>query len=353
MKTIIEKTKNAKIKPDVKTVSFGNTFTDHMMIVDYKEGKGWFNSRIVPYAPIEIDPAATVFHYATEVFEGMKAYKTPTGEIQLFRHEENIKRMNNSAKRMALPEMDEDLMLQFIKEFVKVEEDWVPEDFGTSLYLRPFLFANDPSLSLHPTKQATFMIIASPVGNYFPNGLKPVPVMVEMNDVRAVRGGTGFAKCGGNYAGAMRASENAESLGFSQVLWIDGVERKYVEEAGGMNVMFKINGEIVTPELNGSVLPGITRKSAIEIFKSKGYKVSERLISLDELLEDAKTGALEEALMCGTAAVVCPIGEIAYGDTKFAINNGEIGKATQLLYDTLTGIQWGKIKDVFGFTEKL
>jgi len=221
------------------------------------------------------------------------------------------------------------------------------------LYLRPFMFGNDESLGVHAVHHATFMIIASPVGSYYKEGINPVKIMIEADDVRAVRGGTGYAKCGGNYAASNRAGAKAEAKGYSQVLWLDGVERKYIEEVGAMNVMFKINGEIVTPALTGSILPGITRKSCIEVLKDKGYKVSERLISVDELGEALKNGKLEEAWGCGTAAVVSPIGELCYKDVKYPINNGEIGEVTQMLYDTLTGIQWGKISDSYGWTHEI
>ena len=343
----IQRVSTPKEKVDATKVPFGTYFTDHMFLMDYETGKGWFNARIVPYGKLAFDAAATVYHYATEIFEGLKAYRTPEGNVQLFRPIENVRRMNNSASRMSLPQMDEDMMLEALLKFVSFEKDWVPDKPGTSLYLRPFLVAVDPCLSLHPVHQCVFCIIACPVGSYFPNGLKPVPILIEEHDVRAVRGGTGYAKCGGNYAGAMRASDRAEAKGFSQVLWIDGVERKYVEEAGGMNVMFQINGEIVTPELNGSVLPGITRKSCIEVMRGWGMKVAERLLSLDELLDACKTGALEEAWCCGTAAVIAPIGELAYGDARYIVNNNQIGRTTRRLYDEITGIQWGLVPDKY------
>lgn len=345
----IVKTQSPKAKPDMATVPFGTYFSDHMFLMDYSIDKGWYDPRIVPYAPLEVEPCSTIMQYASEVFEGLKASRTPEGKVQLFRPDENAKRMNNSAERMALPKIDVDEMVGYMKKFVEVEKDWVPSDPGTSLYLRPFIYADDPCLSLHPYHKAVFCIIACPVGNYFPDGMKPAPILIEKDDVRAVRGGTGFAKCGGNYAGAMHAGERAEKNGFSQVLWIDGVERKYVEEAGGMNVMFKINGEIVTPELNGSVLPGITRKSSLEIVKDWGMKATERLITVEELIKDAESGALEEAWMVGTAAVVCPIGELAYEDKRCVINGGKIGEVTNKLYEDLTAIQWGRVPDRYGW----
>lgn len=243
--------------------------------------------------------------------------------------------------------------MQALTTFVSLEQDWTPSDFGTSLYLRPFMFGNDENLGVHSVKHATFMIIASPVGSYYKEGINPVKIMIESDDVRAVRGGTGYIKCGGNYAASNRAGKKAEEKGYSQVLWLDGVERKYIEEVGAMNVMFKIDGEVVTPALTGSILPGITRKSCLEILRNEGYKVSERLLSVDELGEALKNGKLEEAWGCGTAAVVSPIGELCYKDEKFIINDGKIGEVTQHLYDTLTGIQWGKSEDTYGWTVEL
>ena len=253
----------------------------------------------------------------------------------------------------ALRQIPEDLALEVLTKFVSFEQDWVPSANGTSLYIRPFMFGNDESLGVHSVKNATFMIITSPVGSYYKEGINPVKIMIESDDVRAVRGGTGEAKCGGNYAASNRAGERAEQMGYSQVLWLDGVERKYIEEVGAMNVMFKINGEVVTPMLAGSILPGITRKSILELLKKEGIHAVERLISIDELVEAMENGTLEEAWGCGTAAVVSPIGELCYNGKKYAVNGGKIGELTQHLYDTLTGIQWGKIEDTFGWTYSL
>ncbi|MBQ6718285.1 MAG: branched-chain amino acid aminotransferase [Clostridia bacterium] len=342
-----------KEKPDSSTLGFGKIFTDYMFMMDYSREEGWHDARIVPFAPISLHPASTVLHYGSEIFEGLKAYRTGNGTVQLFRPMENIRRMNTSAERLCLPQIPEDLALQVLTEFVRVEQDWTPAADGTSLYLRPFMFGNDETLGVHAVHNATYVIIASPVGSYYKEGINPVKIMIEDEDVRAVRGGTGYAKCGGNYAASNRAGERAEQKGYSQVLWLDGVERKYIEEVGAMNVMFKIGDEIVTPMLSGSILPGITRKSCLEVLRSKGYKVSERLLSIDELAKAMEDGTLKEAWGCGTAAVISPIGELCYKDTKYAVNNGEIGEVTQMLYDTLTGIQWGKIEDEFNWTYKL
>ena len=345
----ITKTACPKEKPESSTLGFGKFFTDHMFIMDYSREKGWYDARIVPFGPFEIHPASTVLHYGSEIFEGLKAYRRADGKVQMFRPIENIRRMNSSAERLCLPQIDEDMAMEILKTFVKCEEDWTPSAPGTSLYLRPFMYGNDETLGVHAVHNARFMIIASPVGSYYKEGINPVKIMIEDQDVRAVRGGTGYAKCGGNYAASNRAGERAEQNGYSQVLWLDGVERKYIEEVGAMNVMFKINGEIVTPALTGSILPGITRKSCIEVLKNEGYKVTERLISIDELEAAMADGTLEEAWGCGTAAVVSPIGELSYKGEIFIVNKGKIGEVTQKLYDTLTGIQWGKVEDKFGW----
>ena len=349
----ITKTSCPKEKPDSSTLGFGKIFTDHMYMMDWNAEKGWYNARIVPFENISLHPASTVLHYGSEIFEGLKAYRRKDGKVQMFRPIENIRRMNNSADRLCLPSIPEEDAMQALTTFVELEKDWTPSAPGTSLYLRPFMFGNDETLGVHAVKNATFIIIASPVGSYYKEGINPVKIMIEDEDVRAVRGGTGYAKCGGNYAASNRAGERAEKKGYSQVLWLDGVERKYIEEVGAMNVMFKINGEIVTPMLSGSILPGITRKSCIEVLKSEGYTVNERLLSIDELSKAMEDGTLEEAWGCGTAAVVSPIGELCYKDTKYTVNNGEIGKVTQHLYDTLTGIQWGDLEDRFGWIHNI
>ena len=339
--------------PPSDQLGFGTVFTDHMFVMDYNSRDGWHDARVVPYGPISMSPAASVLHYGTEVFEGLKAYRTPDGGVQLFRPWENVARLNRSCERLGLPQIDPEDGLQAIRTVVDIDRDWVPSDPGTSLYIRPFMFSLDPTLALHGVHEAMFVIILSPSGSYFKDGLKPVPIMVETEDVRAVRGGTGEAKCGGNYAAANRAGDKAIEKGFSQVLWLDGVERKYVEEGGGMNVMFKINGTVVTPALTGSILRGVTRKSCIELLKSWGVPVEERLLSVDELFEAAKSGTLEEAWCVGTAAVISPIGELAWGERDYKVNEGKIGALSQKLYDELTGIQWGTKPDPFGWTCKV
>ncbi len=350
----ITKTTNPQPKPaDESKLGFGRIFTDHMFIMEYSSDKGWHDGRIVPFGPIPTHPASTVFHYGAEIFEGMKAYRAVDGSIRLFRPMENVKRLNQSAERICLPLLDEEGALDIINKFVELEKDWVPHNEGTSLYIRPFIYGDDPHLGVHAVHNAMFVIICSPVGAYYASGLKPVKIAIESEDVRAVRGGTGYAKCGGNYAASMRAGQRAEEKGYAQVLWLDGVERKYIEEVGAMNVMFKINGKIVTPMLSGSILPGITRKSCIELLKDWGYEVEERLFSIDELFEACEKGTLEEAWGTGTAAVVSPIGHLFYNGKDYTVSNNEIGPLTQKLYDNLTGIQWGKIEENKGWSVKV
>ena len=353
MELTVIKTDNPKTMPPENELGFGKHFTDHMLVVEWEADKGWYGAKIVPFGRISLHPASTVLHYGAEIFEGLKAYRRADGGVQLFRPMENVKRMNRSAERMSLPTMDENEMLSLIEAFVKTEERFVPKSFGTSLYLRPFLFGNDECLGVHAVHRATFMLIASPSGSYYKEGINPVGIMIENEDVRTVRGGTGYAKCGGNYAASTRAGERAAEKGYSQVLWLDGVERKYVEEVGAMNVMFKIDGKIITPKLTGSILPGITRMSCLTVLKDMGYEVEERLFSVEELTAALESGALEEAWGTGTAAVVSPIGKLAIGDQEYVVGGGKIGEVTAKLYDILTGIQWGKREDPYGWTYKL
>ena len=349
----INKAKTLKDLPDPATLVFGKVFTDHMFLMNYDASKGWHSPRIEPYAPLSLEPSCMVFHYAQEVFEGMKAYRDPDGGVRLFRPMDNVKRLNDSCERLCIPQLPEDIALEGIEALVRLEERWVPSLEGTSLYVRPFVIATDASLGVHASHSYLYCVICCPVGAYYKEGLQPVKIYVEDEDVRAVRGGTGFTKCGGNYAASIRAGERAEEKGFSQVLWLDGVERKYIEEVGAMNVLFKIDGKVVTPKLNGSILPGITRRSCLELLRDWGYTVEERRISADELFEAARDGKLEEAWGSGTAAVISPIGVLARGDEKVTINGGQIGALSQKLYDTLTGIQWGKVADPHGWSVKL
>ena len=350
MKIRIKEIKNKKQKPsDKEDIVFGSIFTDHMFVMDYTEGKGWHNPRIEEYKDFKISPAALVFHYGQSSFEGMKAYKTKDNRTVLFRPQKNIQRQNNSNKRLCIPEIDEDMFLEAVKTLVKVDEDWIPTKKGSSLYIRPFVIATEPSLNVVPSKEFKFFIILSPVGAYYKEGLNPVKIYIEDEYVRAVRGGIGEAKTGGNYAASMLSQEKAHQEGYSQVLWLDGVEHKYIEEVGAMNIFFKIDGKIVTPMLNGSILPGVTRDSVIEVCKDMGIPVEERRISVEELEKAAKKGKLEEVFGSGTAAVISPVGTLKFGKKEYIINNGEIGEVSQKIYDTITGIQTGKVKDKFNW----
>ena len=343
-----------KTKPaDESKLGFGKIFTDHMFLMNYDEGQGWHDARIVPYGTIELSPAAMCLHYGQEIFEGLKAYRTADGSVQLFRPDENFKRMNMSAERMVIPQLNEEDCLQALKELVKLEQDWVPHTDGASLYIRPFIISTDPYVGVRPADHYMFIIILSPSGAYYSTGLNPVKIYVEKKYVRAVRGGTGFAKTAANYAISLKGQQEAHDQDYEQVLWLDGVEQKYVEEVGSMNIFFVIDGEVITPLLTGSVLPGITRKSALEICRKRGYKVSERRISIEEIAEAYDNGKLDEGFGTGTAAVISPVGHLKWGDKVMTINDNKIGKISQMLYDTMTGIQWGKLPDEFGWVVKI
>jgi len=349
----IEKTSTPKQKPNGENLGFGKIFTDHMFVMNYTEGKGWHDARIVPYQNLSLAPSAMVFHYGQEMFEGLKAYRGSDGKARLFRPDMNAKRTNATNKRLCIPELPEEYFLDAVKTLVKVEEEWIPSAPGTSLYIRPFIIATDEFLGVAPSKTYLFMVIVSPSGAYYASGLAPVGIWIEDEYVRAVRGGMGFAKTGGNYAASLAGQVKAHDDGYSQVLWLDGVERKYVEEVGAMNIFFKIDGKIVTPMLNGSILPGITRDSVIHLCKSWGYDVEERKVSVDELLDAQKSGKLEEVFGTGTAAVISPVGKLRYCDDVMEINGGNIGPVSQKIYDTITGIQSGSLEDKFNWVVKL
>ncbi|WP_373893472.1 branched-chain amino acid aminotransferase [Virgibacillus natechei] len=342
-----------KDKPNTDQLEFGREFTDHMFIMDYSEDSGWHDARIVPYQPLTIDPSSMVFHYGQSVFEGMKAYLTANGDAQLFRPEKNMKRLNHSNDRLCIPPIDENFVLEAIKKLVSVDEDWIPEADGTSLYIRPFIISTEPYLGVASSLHYKLIVILSPVGAYYKEGINPVKIAVESEFVRTVKGGTGEAKTGGNYAASLKAQEVAGHKGFAQVLWLDGVEKKYIEEVGSMNIFFKINGEVVTPALNGSILEGVTRNSVIQLLKHWNVPVVERKISMDELLQAHKDGLLEEAFGAGTAAVISPIGQITWNNTDFPINEEKTGEIAKKLYDTLTGIQYGRQEDPFGWITKV
>lgn len=344
-KVKFEQRDTLKEKPDTSKLGFGQYFSDYMLSLDYDADKGWHDMKIVPYAPFEISPAAQGLHYGQAVFEGLKAYKH-NGEVVLFRPDQNFKRINNSLARLEMPEVDEEALLEGLKQLIDVERDWVPEGEGQSLYIRPFVFATEGILGVRASQQYKLLIILSPSGAYYGGDtLKTTKIYVEDEYVRAVRGGVGFAKVAGNYAASLLAQTNANKLGYDQVLWLDGVEQKYVEEVGSMNIFFVENGKVITPELNGSILPGITRKSVIELAKQLGYEVEERRVSVEELIESHKQGELTEVFGTGTAAVISPVGQLKYGEQEIIINNNETGPVTQKLYDNYVGIQSGQLAD--------
>lgn len=344
--------KELKNKPNPNELGFGKYYTDYMFELDWYSDKGFTDPRIIPYGPIEFDPASLVLHYAQETFEGLKAYRAEDGRVLLFRPDMNAKRFQNSNKRLCMPVLEVEDFIQAINDLVKIEADWIPTAPNTSLYIRPFMFAYQPKLGVHAAEHYKFLVILSPVGTYYKEGLKPVKIYVEDSLVRAVKGGTGFAKCGGNYASSILAQMKAEEMGYSQVLWLDGVEHKYVEEVGTMNVMFVIDGKIITAPLEGSVLPGVTRDSIITVLKDKGYTVEERNLSIDELIQASKDGKLTEAFGTGTAAVISPIGVLNYKGEIF-FNKPEVGEISQMVYDTLTGIQNGKLEDKYNWIHEV
>ena len=346
----IQKTTTPKAKPDENRLGFGNYYTDHMFVMDYTEGQGWHSPRIEPYHALSLDPAAMVFHYAQESFEGLKAYRTKEGKVQLFRPEKNGERLQSTHERLCIPTIPVEDFVQAVKTLVEVDREWVPSAEGTSLYLRPFTIATEAHLGVKPSDSYQFLVIASPSGAYYEEGLNPVKIYVEDEYVRATPGGTGFIKCGGNYAASLAGQMKAHEMGYSQVLWLDGIERKYVEEVGSMNCFFKIDGVIRTAPCVGTVLPGITRMSCIELLRDWGYTVDcETRLSIEEVMQAARTGHLEEVFGTGTAAVVSPVGQLYYEGETAVIGGGKIGEVTQRLYDTLTGIQWGTLADEKGW----
>ncbi len=350
MEIRIERTKNPKQKPDWNKIVFGKTFTDHMFVMDYNHEKGWHDAAIVPYAPLSLDPSCMIFHYGQGVFEGLKAYKSKEGKVLIFRPDMNFKRMNISDERLCIPAIDVDFAIKALYELVKIDSDWIPTASDTSLYIRPFVFATENALGVHASDTYRFMIIMSPVCPYYPEGLNPVKILIETEYVRATKGGIGFTKAIANYAISLKGQYEAKKKGYSQVLWLDAQERKYIEEVGTMNVFFKINGEIITPPLGGTILAGITRDSSIKLMQSWGYKVSERNLSVDDIFKAYKDGTLEEAFGTGTAAAISPIGKLNLNGDEIMLNNNEIGPVSRRLYDELMGIQYGNIPDPFGWT---
>lgn len=346
--TLVE---TGRTRPADADLGFGQIFTDHMFVMDYSPEKEWHNAQIVPYADFSISPAAMVLHYGQAIFEGLKAYKTADNKIQLFRARDNFERMNRSAKGMCIPQIDIDFVMDALKKLIKIEEKWIPETPGTSLYIRPTVIATDPFIGVRASFSYKFYIILSSVGAYYAEGLNPVKIWVSKDHVRAVRGGVGEFKTAGNYAASLIASEEAKVDGYAQVLWLDAIERKYIEEVGAMNIFFVVDDEILTPDLSGSILPGITRYSVIALAEKWGMKISERKISIDEVFDLHAQGKLKEVFGSGTAAVISPVGEIRYGDKVIAIGDGTPGPVSMKFYDTLTDIQYGKIEDTDNWIE--
>jgi branched-chain amino acid aminotransferase len=353
MELKIKKAESLKPLPDASNLTFGTIFTDHMFNMDYSPEKGWHNARIEPYQPIVMDPSTMVLHYGQSIFEGLKAFKTESGEIRLFRPQENFKRFNKSAHRMCIPQFDEAFALDVLKELLKIEKYWVPSEPGTSLYIRPTIIAMDPFLGVRASHTYRFFIILCPVGAYYKEGFNPVKIWVTDKYVRAVRGGTGEVKTAGNYAASLYAGEEAHKIGFTQVLWLDGVELKYIEEVGSMNIFFVINDEIITPALSGSILSGITRDTVISLAEMWGRPVSQRRISVDEVIDAHASGKLQEAFGSGTAAVISPVGEIKYKDKVLKVGNGGVGSWAQKFFKAITDIQYGKSEDPGGWIVKL
>ena len=344
------KTDKPKVKPDPNNLKFGAAFTDHMFLLEYSREKGWHDGKIVPYGPLSLDPATVVFHYAQECFEGLKAYKSKDGRVLLFRPDMNAKRINRTNERLCIPKLDEELFVEAVKAVVKIDKEWIPEKDGTSLYIRPFIIATEPFVGVRASDQYLFIIILSPVGPYYAGGLAPTRLLVEDEYVRAASGGTGFTKAGGNYASALKAQEKAHTKGCDQVLWLDGVERKYVEEIGTSNAFFMIDNKIITPPAGGTILPGVTRDSVIALLKKWGYSVSEEKIAIDDVFKAHEAGKLNEMFATGTAAVISPIGELIWKERSLIINDGKIGALSQKIYDELYGVQTGKIEDSMGWT---
>ncbi|MDF2572771.1 MAG: ilvK [Sporomusa sp.] len=339
--------------PSDDKLGFGKIFTDHMFVMDYVSGKGWHNARIVPYGDFDISPAAMVLHYGQAIFEGMKAFCTEDNRVMMYRPVDHLKRFNNSADILSIPQMDVDLLHAGLKKLIDIDKEWVPKSLGTSLYIRPFVISVDPFVGVKVADEYTLFIILSPVGAYYASGFKPVKIKVEEHFVRAVKGGLGEAKTPANYAASLKASEVAKKEGFTQVLWLDALEQKYIEEVGTMNIFFKIDDEIITPELNGSILNGITRRSVIQVAKDWGMKVSERRISIGEVFEAHAAGRLQEVFGSGTAAVISPVGELSWKGKNIVINNNQTGETSQKLFDHITSIQQGRVADKFGWVDEV
>jgi branched-chain amino acid aminotransferase len=339
-----------KPKPKDSELGFGTVFTDHMFLADFHEEKGWYDPRIEPYGPLSLEPAAAVLHYAQAIFEGLKAFRGVDGRVRFFRPHKHVERLNNSARRMCIPALEPELALRSWVELVGLEREWVPSSVGTSLYVRPTIVATEPFLGVRPAKSYVYFVILSPVGAYYKEGINPVKILVVDKYVRAVEGGIGQAKTGANYAASLLAAEEAHAAGFTQVLWLDGVHRRYVEEVGTMNIMLRIGDEVITPPLAGTILPGVTRDSALALLREWGVTVSERRIGIDEIVKAAGDGTLREVWGTGTAAVISPVGELSYRGQRIVINGGRIGELTERLYHAIVDVQYGRVQDTRGWT---
>src|SRR3990167_6753282 len=346
----IMKVATSRPKPKDSELGFGQIFTDHMFVADFQEEKGWYDPRVEPYGPIPLDPAAAVLHYAQAIFDGLKAFRGADGKVRLFRPQKHVQRMNHSAAQMCIPPLDPEMALRSLVTLVGIERDWVPKTVGTSLYVRPTIIASEAFLGVRPAKSYIYFVILSPVGAYYPEGMAPVKIRVEEKYVRAVEGGLGGAKTGANYAASLMAADEAKRAGFTQVLYLDGVHRKYIDEVGTMNIMVKIGDEVITPPLTGTVLPGVTRDSVLTLLRNWGLRASERQVGIDEVMAAHRAGTLTEVWGTGTAAVISPVGELAYKGEKMVINGGKIGPLTQRLYDAIVGIQYGQAPDPHGWT---
>lgn len=334
-------------------LGFGQYFTDHMYLIKYSKGKGWYDGEVKKYEPFAMDPAACVLHYSQEVFEGQKAYISDDGRILMFRPLDNAKRMNRSAKRVCLPEIPVETYMQALKDVILTDKEWIPKAPLTSLYVRPTMIGAERFLGVRPSKEALFFIILSPVGPYYKDGFKPIGIFVEEVMVRSSLGALGDIKAGGNYCASLLAGERAKEKGLSQVLWLDACEHRYIEEVGSSNVFFVFGKKLVTPNLNGSILPGITRDSVITLAKDMGYEIEERPITIDEVLQGIENGTLTESFGTGTAAVISPTGNLYYKDKNYDINNRQPGEITTKLYETLMGIQIGRVPDKYGWVYEL
>jgi branched-chain amino acid aminotransferase len=346
----VTRTRTPQPRPEDASLSFGKVFTDHMVLMEYEEGRGWHSPRVVPYGSLTMDPATSVLHYGQAVFDGLKAFRGADGQVRLFRAQRHAERLNRSCAALCIPEMDAGLIRRSFEAIVAADHEWVPRSPGTSLYIRPTVVATEVQLGVHPAHRYTYFVICSPVGSYYKEGVKPVRILATDKYVRAVQGGLGEAKTAANYAASLSAQRDAERQGYTQVLWLDAIERRWIDEVGTMNIMLRIGDEVITPPLGGTILDGVTRNSALALMRDWGVRVSERRISIEEVMQAGQDGSLREMWGTGTAAVVSPVGELGYRDQRIVIGGGQTGELTQRLYDAITAIQYGRAPDPHGWT---